>query len=109
MKNALGPERCGPSSAALASFDVGMWRVIHERHPAKLAASWVDDLAKWKNAIQDQYLVRLLTDIYQLGPGLFVFCVASRLLRGVEEASTIYLSNRLIALVSRLIMLSLFF
>ena len=80
-----------------------MWRIIYESHPRKLVTSWGDDIAKWKSAIQDQYLVRLIIDIYFLGPALFIFCVVSRLLRGFEEASTIYLSNKLIALVSYLI------
>lgn len=85
----------------LESFDVGMWRVIYERHPAKLVASWGEDLSKWRKAIRDQHLVRLFSDIYSLGPVLFLFCIASRLIRGFEEACAIYLSNKLIASVSR--------
>ncbi|KIP03152.1 hypothetical protein PHLGIDRAFT_254518 [Phlebiopsis gigantea 11061_1 CR5-6] len=99
MENSLKCGQYEDLSPSLSSFEVGMWRIIYEHHPRKLVASWSDDIAKWKSAIQDQYLIRLIVDIYHLGPALFIFCVVARLLRGFEEASTIYLSNKLIALI----------
>ena len=100
MEHHSKPDNGTPLPHSLTSLDVGMWRVIFERHPTQLGASWSGGLSKWKKAISDQHVVRLFLDIYRLGPLLFLFCILSRLVRGFEEACTIYLSNKLIASVS---------
>ncbi|EKM54933.1 uncharacterized protein PHACADRAFT_255149, partial [Phanerochaete carnosa HHB-10118-sp] len=86
----------GSLPPSLTSMSVGMWRLIYDARPARLSTSWKQGLMKWKQAVLDQHLLRLLFDIYDLGPGLFFFCVFSRLVRGFEDACTIYFSNRLI-------------
>ncbi|GJE98932.1 ABC transporter ATP-binding protein [Phanerochaete sordida] len=81
---------------SLASTYVGMWRVIYEADPCHLSASWTQSLQKWRQAVLDQHLLRLFVDIYHLGPVLFLFCIFSRLVRGLEDACTIYFSNQVI-------------
>ena len=76
-----------------------MWRLIYETNPTHFSTSCTQGLLKWKQAILDRHLFRLFVDIYNLGPVLFLFCVLSRLVRGFEEACTIYFSNQVIASV----------
>lgn len=92
------PAHHKPLPNSLASRDVGIWRVIYE-NPAYLGRSWLQEIQDRIQAIREAPILRLLHDVYALDAKLTIITAASRCIKGLEDALSIYLSARLLALV----------
>lgn len=77
------------------SNQLGVWRVLMQQDP------YFGIKKQWDNFLTTIPLIwRLSVDIYNLGPGLFIFAILAKVWSGVESALLLYLSSRLLTIVS---------
>lgn len=106
MKNT--PEKVGKDELPpeLRAFRLGLWRVVVEREtPISFDIPWIkisvgQHWKQFKDFVRETHIITLFWDVYNLGPTLFWIVVLSNTLNGVESATSLYLSNNLLNLVS---------
>lgn len=93
------PSHDSPPQQPLKSFDYGIWRVVYEHSVCK-PTSWIQDAWSYVRAVRDAPIVRFFKDIYAVDSKNFVICLLSRCIKGLEQSILMYLSARLLTLVS---------
>ncbi|TFK63118.1 hypothetical protein BDN72DRAFT_848007 [Pluteus cervinus] len=77
----------------LIQFDLGVWRIIMEKTPQNPAKAM-------NNVFNDaRTILRLVKDVYQLGPWLFVIMVLTRTWHCLEPLVLLALSSRLLRII----------
>ena len=82
--------------ASTSSIQLGVWRILLQKE------SPLDFQKQWSNLFSTISLIhRFATEIFHLGPWLFISFIVSKVWTGIESALLLYLSSRILTIVSR--------
>jgi hypothetical protein len=89
-------EKPDSTEANLSTIQLGVWGVLLQQE------SPLDFRKEWSDLFSTLPLIRrVVTEIYILDPSLFIFFIISKVWAGIESALLLYLSSRLLTIVSR--------